>query len=45
MAVPSQFHNEVMHYLDKGYSSEKYRRGGGNMVLDEEIEECVKKML
>ncbi|MGI6349180.1 MAG: 3-methyl-2-oxobutanoate dehydrogenase subunit beta [Eubacteriaceae bacterium] len=45
MAVPSQFHNEVMHYLDKDIRVEKYRRGGGNMVLDEEIEECVKKML
>ncbi len=43
MAVPSQFHNEVMHYLDKDIRVEKYRRGGGNMVLDEEIEECVKK--
>jgi len=45
MAVPSQFHNEVVNYLDKDIKVEKYRRGGGNMVLDEEIEDAVKKLL
>jgi len=45
MTIPSQFHHEVVQYLDKDIEIETYRRGGGNMVLDEEIEEALKKLI
>lgn len=45
MTIPSQFHHEVVRYLDKDIKVDTYRRGGGNMVLDEEIEEALKKLL
>lgn len=45
MTIPSQFHHEVIIYLDKDIKIETYRRGGGNMVLDEEIEEALKKLM